>query len=97
MRTDNTQEIQDIVTHLQELLAQQSEILEHLKQLSVGDNDTNAPPQAAAAAVPGRYWTPQIVTESGYKRDKFPARDPVFVIGNQVWIRNPRFCNPLKE
>jgi hypothetical protein len=79
---DNAQEIRDIITQLQELQAQQSELLEHLEQLSEGDDNNNAPPQAAAAAAPGRYQTPRIVTESGYKRHKFPAGDPIFVIGN---------------
>ena len=88
MRADNTQEIQDIVTQLQELQLQESELIERLAQLSDGvshdDTHTNT------AVTP----TPQINTRP--TRDDILIRDSTLVIGSRVQIKNPRFLQPIE-
>jgi hypothetical protein len=91
---NNACEVQDIINQLVlDLQTQQTALLERFERLSISDIPPAAAPRRAApppAVSPRRYHTPQIVTASGYERDKFPAGDRVFVIGNRVRIRNSR-------
>jgi hypothetical protein len=90
MRADNTQEIQEIVSQLQELQLQESELLERLAQLSDGVSHNDIRTQGDTVNTLTLSIHPKRL------RDKIHIKDPIFVIGNRVQIKNPRFLQPTE-